>query len=1060
MGRKWSGIGRQGRKDHRPPPKRPEPKADEQEDAERLASIAAARHLYSRSEPVAGTLAERYLIAVRGIPAPATGWPDAVRYHPGTRSLLVAATLPDGTVQAVQRVALDATGQNARDKNGRKLKLSRGPQAGALVRFAAMPGQDSGPLLLAEGPETGLSAWRATGHETWVTLGSMAKAELPIGRKIVVCADDDPPAHDFKQGGAVRRLKQALRDWRRDGRDVVKATPYAQHRGDKSDFNDVIQAAGVDAVRARIEWALSPEFAAPSRVNVEEARDARDHVTKRFFAVQSTWQAPAKDDTAPIPPPVHMIKLDTGAGKSDAARRQGASMLARMRAAGDDRTLAIAVPTHRLGDEQAAAFGAVLEAKALGLTAGVWRGREAPDPTMPGKAMCHDLKAVELVREAYGDVQAQACGSGKPGEPTCEFFWKCSYQRQKRQESPDVWIVAHELLFTQKPKELGDLAAVVVDESFWQDGLQAPVTFPLDCLDGPAAGHRSFAETNHLKWMRHRLLALFRELPDGPVPAAPLIEAQLLPGDIDIACREEWARKVLPDMHPGMAADDRRAAAEAASVNRDVPRLAGLWHALKPLVAADGPERSGWVALARSDDGARMLSVCGRKDVRKGWQVPTLIIDATLNPALVTPYYPQAEMVAEIRVQTPHQRVRQVNDKTYAKSMYAPVQRDENGKYVPVPDDSKAGITARNNLAKLRTILFREARRYRPGKVLVVVQEAVELELKKLGPLPPDVEMAHHNAIAGLDHWRDARAVIVVGRTQPAPGSVEKLAEQLTGRAVVAQGSYTRTATVREMARRGAIAAEADRHDDPIAEAVRWQIAEGELMQIIGRGRGVNRTMRAPLDVLLLCDVPLPLPVAKVVSAADLEPSPTDTMLAAGGVALPNPRDAADAYDLWPSWEAAKKAMGRDQRGTNANRYLLYSVCPPLVRVSYQVAGERRKRAEALVDLAIVPDPCAWLEARLGPLSHFEIIEEPMTEQAGLQPAAIYEQTNAWASKGLSSLTMTASLSFRTAAGRVTEQNGRVTLDNEPVPKLLRWDWAPMPLPVHQARPAAMPGGG
>ncbi len=254
----------------------------------------------------------------------------------------------------------DSNGQNARDEHGRKLKLSRGPQDGAVVRLSGIHGD--GPLLLAEGPETGLSVWRATGYETWVTLGSMAKAELPISRKIVVCADDDPPAHDFKQGGAVRRLKQALRDWRRDGRDVVKATPYAQHRGDKSDFNDVIQAAGVDAVQVRIEWALSPEFAAPSRVSVEQARDTRDQVTKRFFAVQSTWHPPAKDDTAPIPPPVHMLKLDTGAGKSDAARRQGASMLARMRAAGDDRTLAIAVPTHRLGDEQAAAFETVLEA--------------------------------------------------------------------------------------------------------------------------------------------------------------------------------------------------------------------------------------------------------------------------------------------------------------------------------------------------------------------------------------------------------------------------------------------------------------------------------------------------------------------------------------------------------------------------------------------------------------------------------------------------------------------------------------------------------------------------
>ncbi len=540
---------------------------------------------------------------------------------------------------------------------------------------------------------------------------------------------------------------------------------------------------------------------------------------------------------------------------------------------------------------------------------------------MSGKAMCHDLEAVKLVQEAYGNVQAQACGSGKLHEPECPFFRTCGYQRQKRQASPDVWIVAHELLFTQKPKELGDLAAVVIDESFWQDGLQAPVTFPFDCLDGPAAGHRSFAETNHLKWMRHRLLALLREMPDGPVPAAPLIEAKFLPGDIAIAYKEEWASKVLPDMHPGMGASDRRTAAKAAAVNRDVSRLAGLWHALKPLVAADGPERSGWVELTRSDDGTRMLSVCGRMDVRTAWQVPTLILNATLNPALVMPYYSQAELVTEIHVQTPHMRVRQVNDKAHAKAMLAPATPEQE---VANPENA---AYRRRNLKRLRAILFREARAYAPGKVLVVVQQAVELGLKELGPLPPNVDMAHHNAIAGRDEWRDVRAVIVVGRTQPAPGAVEKLAEQLTGRAVVAQGSYTRTATVREMAGGKAVAAEADRHDDPTAEAIRWQIAEGELVQIIGRGRAVNRTAETPLDVLVMCDAPLPLPVDKLLSAKELDPSQADRMLAEGSVVLLNPRDAKEAYgDLWPTWEAAKVAMAGDQRVRDPNKKILYSV--------------------------------------------------------------------------------------------------------------------------------------
>jgi hypothetical protein len=51
-----------------------------------------------------GTLAERYLIAVRKIAKPATGWPASLRHHPASRSVIATLTTVDGTVQAVQRL--------------------------------------------------------------------------------------------------------------------------------------------------------------------------------------------------------------------------------------------------------------------------------------------------------------------------------------------------------------------------------------------------------------------------------------------------------------------------------------------------------------------------------------------------------------------------------------------------------------------------------------------------------------------------------------------------------------------------------------------------------------------------------------------------------------------------------------------------------------------------------------------------------------------------------------------------------------------------------------------
>jgi putative DNA primase/helicase len=50
-------------------------------------------------------------------------------------------------------------------------------------------------------------------------------------------------------------------------------------------------------------------------------------------------------------------------------------------------------------------------------------------------------------------------------------------------------------------------------------------------------------------------------------------------------------------------------------------------------------------------------------------------------------------------------------------------------------------------------------------------------------------------------------------------------------------------------------------YPDPISEALRWQACEAEVVQIIGRARGVNRTANNPVEILVLTDLPLPLPV-------------------------------------------------------------------------------------------------------------------------------------------------------------------------------------------------------
>ena len=152
--------------------------------------------------------------------------------------------------------------------------------------FRVVPAETSEPLCLAEGPETGLSVWIATGYATHIALGGMVNHEPPTGQPVVACRDDDPP-----QSPADKGLFRALAVWRQAGADVRVATPWAERRGDRSDFNDVLQAGGTWAVKARIELAINPEPAGGRtvRLSVAEARRDLAKAVAGFFSAAEVF---------------------------------------------------------------------------------------------------------------------------------------------------------------------------------------------------------------------------------------------------------------------------------------------------------------------------------------------------------------------------------------------------------------------------------------------------------------------------------------------------------------------------------------------------------------------------------------------------------------------------------------------------------------------------------------------------------------------------------------------------------------------------------------------------
>jgi hypothetical protein len=90
-----------------------------------------------------------------------------------------------------------------------------------------------------------------------------------------------------------------------------------------------------------------------------------------------------------------------------------------------------------------------------------------------------------------------------------------------------------------------------------------------------------------------------------------------------------------------------------------------------------------------------------------------------------------------------------------------------------------SSATEKNREAIRRHILQRWMETGR-GPSLVVCQK--EFEAWLTGKLPPEIALAHYNAVCGLDEFRNVRLQVLVGRTQPGPAGIEAQAGALFGR--------------------------------------------------------------------------------------------------------------------------------------------------------------------------------------------------------------------------------------------------------------------------------------
>jgi hypothetical protein len=624
--------------------------------------------------------------------------------------------------------------------------------------------------------------------------------------------------------------------------------------------------------------------------------------------------------------------------------------------------------------------------------------------------MCRRSDEAEEVEKALLNVEHTLCKQGRGDAAIkCPLYDGCAYQAQKRIKA-DIWFAAHECIVHKKPKALGKIGLVLIDESpldAFIFGINQPIVeLALDALKEPPSkliqGKSGDLSVEDLWGARAVLHGILDDIPlpdnphhGAPVPRTLLLENEVLPHyivspdgsehkqkrptimDARKMYRLEWRGKVAPKITPDMSKQEVRRRLRGAEGNAVVKARATLWRLIEQAKHEDA-EVCGRIQIFRSENGSgRMIRMFGLQRIAKGWNATTLISDATGDPELLQPVWPHLEcdLTPWPRMPRPHTTVYQIVDRSIAKWAIA---------LDNVAEDKL--VEKQRAARRMYAAVLLSALQYDGKPVAIIIYKSTAEWIRQNCFVPPWLTLTHHGAITGTNNFENYRALFIVGRLLPQAEIITRQAEALVG-AHIPEREYVevehggKIPIVPDAERHNAVKVNVWRHPNAMAERLRRQVTECGLLQAFGRGRASQRTADNPLDVHLWTDVPVPeigpsIPQLWDEVAADLDA----VQLASGGVVLESPAEGELAYKAVVEAESMLKgeALKKD-RARRGSGHSLYDInigdvpnLPLLRRAVYQRAGSGRSPGRALF-LTDIADPRAWLEERLGPLSRFEL---------------------------------------------------------------------------------------
>jgi len=283
-----------------------------------------------------------------------------------------------------------------------------------------------------------------------------------------------------------------------------------------------------------------------------------------------------------------------------------------------------------------------------------------------------------------------------------------------------------------------------------------------------------------------------------------------------------------------------------------------------------------------------------------------------------------------------------------------------------------------------------------PG-ALVVGNKRV---IKALKPEEHGAHSANFGAIRGHNRWEEIDTVLIIGREQPSPAAVERIARAYAAHGDAdfeSLGSNTYPETTRGIRKRDGTGhpVKVAYHPNTWAERVLRSIRDTEIEQAIDRIRPIFKDR--PVKIVLLSPVAVDLTVDQVMSWADFKQggSRIERALKTARVV---PLSGREAARLMPGIWGDEKTARRDFKDTgflrqilNRDTYLQFAALFPGTVATYRVDAKSAREQTALI-AAPPHEARAILEALTGRLREFQVLKVFEPDQAAVEAAETREE--------------------------------------------------------------------